>query len=156
MNSPLFIFKSIWFADDDPDDAAFFEDALKQLQWNASFTVITSGAVLLESLKLLPPPDLLFLDLYMPIVDGKKCLRIIRNTLKLKQLPIIMYSSSSHRIDVADCYKLGAHLYVKKPDSYGAIIRTIKQIMCLDWQHPSTIASHFFIDNNYVPFRAHE
>ena len=154
MNNSLFIFKNIWLADDDPDDAAFFEDALKEIQWEASLKVIQSGKALIESLETLPPPDLLFLDLNMPVLDGKRCLRHIRNTLHLKQLPIVVYSSSPHPHDVMVSYRLGANLYVKKPDSYGDIVRTIKQIMKMDWNKPDKIASQFFIDNKYVPFRA--
>lgn len=154
MNKDLFIFKNIWFADDDPDDAVFFEDALKEIKWNASLNVITSGEVLVRSFQNLQPPDLLFLDIHMPVMDGRKCLRFIRNTLQLKDLPIIVYSSSASPRDMLASYKLGANLFVKKPDSYGDIVRTIKQIMKMDWSKPCQIASQFFVDNKYVPFRA--
>jgi CheY-like chemotaxis protein len=154
MNNELFIFKSIWFVDDDPDDTAIFEDVLKEIQPEISVNVIHSGEALLELLRTLPLPDLLFLDLKMAALDGRQCLRLIRNNLKLTELPIIIYSSSPHPGDVITSYQLGANLYVKKQNNYGDIVGTIKQVLKMDWNKPDEIDGQCFFDSNDVPFRA--
>ena len=153
MNKPLFIFKNIWLADDDPDDATFFEDAILEVFPGASVLTIPNGEELLSHLDA-GRPDFLFLDLNMPLLDGRDSLRSIREKAHCRQLPIIVYSSSPHDNDLMICYGLGANLYVRKPNRYGDIVRTIKEIFQLDWQSPATIASQFFVDNKYVPFRA--
>lgn len=108
----------ILLADDDKDDRFFFEKALKTLSITTRLTSVEDGKKLIEYLskhsdKL---PDVLFLDLNMPLKNGSECLIEIKATKKLQRLPVIIYSTSLHE-DVADLlYKKGAHYYVRKTD----------------------------------------
>lgn len=108
----------ILLADDDPDDRFFFDLVLKDLSIPTQFTTVEDGVKLMDYLikhadKL---PDVLFLDLNMPRKNGSECLTEIKNNPKLKDLPVIIYSTSLHE-DIADIlYKKGAHYYIRKTD----------------------------------------
>jgi CheY-like chemotaxis protein len=113
-NFPLHIL----LADDDRDDRFFFDKALESLPFPIQFISIEDGEKLMSFLlknseKL---PDVLFLDLNMPRKNGSECLSEIKSNEKLKQLPVIIYSTSLHE-DVGELlYKNGAHYYVRKTD----------------------------------------
>lgn len=108
----------ILLADDDRDDRYFFDKALKTLTIPTTLKTVDDGkklmAYLLKHFEKLP--DVLFLDLNMPLKNGSECLAEIKSNKKLKDLPVIIYSTSLHD-DVADLlYERGAHYYVRKTD----------------------------------------
>jgi CheY-like chemotaxis protein len=108
----------ILLADDDPDDRFFFDLIVKELSIPTQLTDVEDGVELMEYLvkhsnKL---PDVLFLDLNMPRKNGSECLTEIKENPRLKDLPVIIYSTSLHE-DIADVlYKKGAHYYIRKTD----------------------------------------
>jgi CheY-like chemotaxis protein len=105
-------------ADDDKDDRFFFEKILKELPIQTRLSTVDDGEKLMQYLaenhkKL---PDVLFLDLNMPRKNGSECLEQIKADKRLKDLPVIIYSTSLHD-DVADLlYEKGAHYYIQKAD----------------------------------------
>ncbi|HEX2608237.1 MAG TPA: response regulator [Flavisolibacter sp.] len=145
--------KSIWFTDDDPDDADILRSAILFTIPEALYRPIYSGDGLLAALIHHPPPDLLFLDLKMPVLDGKACLRQIRGTLKMT-FPIVIYSGSPDLANIAQCYQLGADLYIQKPLRYHDIMSTIREVLEISWKdsrpsiHPGT--GNRFIHYPYV------
>lgn len=111
---PLYIL----LADDDNDDRFFFEKALKTLSIPTQLTCVEDGKRLMTYLLKHTDdlPDVLFLDLNMPLKNGSECLQEIKANKKLKELPVIIYSTSLHE-DVAELlYQKGAHYYVRKTD----------------------------------------
>lgn len=103
-------------ADDDQDDRFFFNKVLKALSIPTQFSSVEDGEQLMDFLSAgnMPLPDVLFLDLNMPRKNGSECLSEIKKNDKLKNLPVIMYSTSMHE-DVADLlYANGAHFYIRK------------------------------------------
>lgn len=109
---------SILLADDDKDDRFFFDKALKSLPFPTQLTTVEDGEQLMNYLSENSDnlPDVLFLDLNMPRKKGSECLLEIKQDPQLKDVPIIIYSTSLHE-DVADIlYKDGAHYYVHKTD----------------------------------------
>jgi CheY-like chemotaxis protein len=106
----------ILFADDDTDDHFFFNRALKTLPFHTQLKTVEDGEELMtylinNSSKL---PDVLFLDNNMPRKNGFECLSEIKQNPKLKELPVIIYSTYLHE-DVADLmYESGAHFYIRK------------------------------------------
>ncbi|HEY0047074.1 MAG TPA: response regulator, partial [Flavobacterium sp.] len=78
-------------------------------------------------------PDFIFLDLNMPEKGGKECLVEIRKHSKLKEIPVIIYSTSSSKKDIDDTYELGANLYITKPNSFTELRKAVRKIMALDW-----------------------
>jgi CheY-like chemotaxis protein len=109
---------NILLADDDVDDRFFFGMALKALPYTIDLTTVENGEKLMDHLNANTAklPDVLFLDLNMPRKNGSECLSEIKTNPKLRQLPVIIYSTSINE-DVADSlYKNGAHNYVPKQD----------------------------------------
>lgn len=107
---------NLLLADDDTDDRFFFDKALKILKAPTHLTTVEDGEQLMDYLIKNEDslPDVLFLDLNMPRKNGEECLDEIKQNDKLKQLPVIMYSTSLHE-DVADrLFKTGAHYYIRK------------------------------------------
>src|SRR4051812_1809722 len=104
-------------ADDDNDDCIFFKEALEELPVNASLKIVKDGVELMQSLNEVNGklPDVLFLDLNMPRKTGYECLDEIKLNHKLKNLPVIIFSTSFDHDVVDALYKKGAHYYVRKP-----------------------------------------
>jgi CheY-like chemotaxis protein len=142
--------KSIFLADDDADDRSFFADALKAVDKDAVLTTTTDGMELMSSLGEIvtepPPPHLIFLDLNMPRKNGYECLKEIRGTTKLKDIPVVVFttSESKNAIDVA--YDLGANCYVCKPNSHERMMRTIETVLELDlWGQDRQLSKQKFV-----------
>ncbi len=88
---------NILLADDDTDDCNFFKAALKSLPIPTDLTVVNDGEELMTYLseKTEHLPNALFLDINMPRKNGFECLAEIKNNKKLKDLPVIMFSTSN-------------------------------------------------------------
>lgn len=117
-------FIHLLLAEDDKDDRFFFRKALKQLDHKVSLTMTDDGTQLMNYLtkKNSLLPDVLFLDLNMPCKNGLECLVEIKQQARLKNMPVIIYSTSVHN-DVADIlYKNGAHYYVRKTDIENLVL----------------------------------
>lgn len=122
----------ILLADDDKHDRYFFEKALKELPIPTQLVTMEDGEKLMSYLlknseKL---PDVLFLDLNIPRKNGSECLSEIKSNEKLKQLPVIIYSTSLHEDVAGRLYKNGAHYYVRKTD-FGELKKILLQVLTL-------------------------
>jgi CheY-like chemotaxis protein len=78
-------------------------------------------------------PDLLFLDLNMPGRNGKECLREIRLFNHLRQMPVIIFSTSVNHRDVEDAFLLGADLYLQKPSGYTLMVQQLEKVLNINW-----------------------
>jgi CheY-like chemotaxis protein len=133
---------SILLADDDTDDRFFFAKALQALSIPSSLKTVENGELLitylLENSENLP--DVLFLDLNMPMKNGSECLLFIKKNEKLKKLPVIIYSTSLH-VEIADLlYKNGAHYYIRKtelPDLKKVLSKVLPLILAKNLNRPS-------------------
>jgi CheY-like chemotaxis protein len=107
---------NVLLADDDKDDRYFFERALKDIGHSTNLTAVSDGGRLMDYLSENKggPPDVIFIDLNMPCKNGMECLSEIKHNKGLKEIPVIIYSTSV-REEVADTlYKRGAHYYLQK------------------------------------------
>lgn len=111
---------SILLADDDTDDCLFFKVALNDLNIATRLTVVHDGEQLMHLLKSETGklPDVLFLDLNMPRKNGFECLSEIKCDDKLKQLPVVMFSTSFEQEVVNLLFKNGAHYFIRKPSEF--------------------------------------
>ncbi|HYC38892.1 MAG TPA: response regulator [Chitinophagaceae bacterium] len=108
----------ILIADDDSDDIFLFEIALKGLSIPFRLSSVHNGQQLIDYLATHTGrlPDVLVLDLNMPLKNGSECIVELKRRQRTKRLPIIVYSTSLHD-DVADVlYHHGAHYYLRKTD----------------------------------------
>jgi two-component system response regulator len=73
-------------------------------------------------------PGLVLLDLNMPGMDGRKTLQVIKQDDALKQIPVIVLTTSADERDIQACYQAGANTYVQKPVSFDGLIEAIKRL----------------------------
>ena len=122
--------KSVFLADDDKDDCFLFEEALSEIASSVKLTMVHDGEQLMQLLtKRMDLPRFLFLDLNMPRKNGFECLREIKGDERLKELAVIIFSTSFQQ-DAADwLYKNGAQHYVRKPSDFTELKKIIQKII---------------------------
>ena len=135
MLAPQCLSKNIFLADDDEDDRLFFEEALKEVCDDAILTVAENGDELMEILYRppVPMPDVIFLDLNMPKKNGFECLQEIKRNRNLKDLPIIIFTTSLQEESVKQMYHGGANYYVRKPTDYRQLKVIVSKLLAIDW-----------------------
>ncbi len=143
--------KSIILADDDRDDHDFFKDALTEVKSSINLTTVVNGEELLSILKHYIP-DFIFLDLDMPGKNGLECLTEIKNNDVLKNIPVVIFSSTSRPANIDTAYEMGADLFFIKPSNYSDLVSSIQAILNLDWTDPAIVKEKYFINNRYVAF----
>ena len=124
----------IYVVDDDPDEIFFFKDALSDAGIPNELTWFQDGQSLLSEFTApdCMHPDMLFLDLNMPLFSGMECLRALRNMEKLKDLTVIIYSTSSQSTDIEKTFAAGADYYLVKPGSYMSLKQILHGIIVED------------------------
>ncbi|MGH4050145.1 MAG: response regulator [Clostridium sp.] len=115
--------KKILIADDDPRNifalAAVLED------YGAEIIEAENGEVALEKLKD-EEVDLILMDIMMPVMNGYETIKKIRNTDKIKHIPIIATTAKSLKGDSEKCLEAGANDYIAKPIDYDVLITLVK------------------------------
>ena len=126
--------KNIFLADDDADDRLIFEEALKELNIQVELTIINDGVELMTLLDnaVPPPPFVVFLDLNMPRKNGLQCLAEMKEIQKLKNIPVIIFSTSDHPVTVDKTYDLGATYFICKPRSFDLLKKAIERVLSFD------------------------
>ena len=118
---------NILLADDDIDDCLFFKDALEALPISTKLKTVHDGDQLLDYLTANEeqPPHVLFLDINMPRKNGFECLSEIKQNPKLKDLPVVMFSTSGEQDKINILFKTGADVYIKKPANFAQLVQVI-------------------------------
>lgn len=140
--------KYIFLADDDIDDCELFEDALREVCTETKLTTARNGNELMTKLDKAVPavPDLIFLDLNMPIKNGFECLAEIKAANTLKNIKIVIFSTSSEADSMNKVYEQGADFYICKPDSFPKLKSIISKVLSIDWDaHSSQPARDSFV-----------
>jgi CheY-like chemotaxis protein len=122
---------NILLADDDTDDCLFFKEALDELPLSTHLTTVYDGEQLMQQLteNMGELPHVIFLDINMPRKKGCQCLSEIKRDNKLKQLPIVVFSTSFDKETVNEMYENGAHYYLRKPNSFPKLKQVISQAL---------------------------
>ena len=123
--------KHILLADDDEDDIALFSDALLESFSSVKLTTAKNGVDLMRLLDTWKGslPDVIFLDLNMPLKNGFECLDEIKSAQRLKELPVVILSTSSQRETVEMLQRKQANIYIKKPGSYPELKKAIEETL---------------------------
>jgi CheY-like chemotaxis protein len=133
--------KSIFLAEDDEDDVVIFNEIMSDLAKNITVTVAVNGMELMNLLqKITILPELIFLDLNMPLKNGFECLQEIKSNNDWKEIKIVVYSTSAQPQQVDKAYKGGADLYLQKSTSYTDFKQAVEN--CLNTEIP--ISNNFF------------
>jgi CheY-like chemotaxis protein len=122
-------YSSVLLIDDDVDDRMIFGDVLKELVPDIIYNEAINGEDALARLEAGLVPDLIFLDLNMPRVDGKQFLAELRQIEHLRHIPVIIYTTSSHESDKKETRALGASYFITKPNSLHELNQLLKGIL---------------------------
>jgi len=121
--------------DDDEDDCELFCDAVSYMNVDVECRSAHSG---LSAMKLLGTdyrPDFIFLDLNMPVFDGKNCIAEIAKIETLKDIPVIIYTTSKRTRDKEEMKALGAVHFITKPTSLAELCAEILFVLDGKWRH---------------------
>jgi CheY-like chemotaxis protein len=87
--------KHIFYLDDDQDDLDLFESALQEVRPDFKLTKLLDSRVMIETLERVGVPDLIILDINMPVKNGIECLRELKDLQAYKHIPVVIYSTSN-------------------------------------------------------------
>ena len=124
---------NILLAEDDEDDVAIFHEALSEIGREVRLSIAKNGVKCIEQLK--HPgsyPDIIFLDINMPLKNGFQCLEEIRRQESLKNVKVVMLSTSNHDDIINLAFEKGADDFISKsknfPDLRSCIAASISTI----------------------------
>ncbi|MCE6991953.1 response regulator [Dyadobacter sp. CY323] len=123
--------RKVLLVDDDVDDIELFLEALLELDAGITCTHAKNGVDALQTLTKTSLPDLIFMDINMPKMNGWDCLKALKNDPHLKHIPIVMYSTSAHDTEVARALSLGAKCLFRKPHSFNELKNTLQKVIGL-------------------------
>lgn len=131
--------KNIYLAEDDSDDVFIFKYALKRLGLNCRITVFPNGQELLDKLQNINIfPDIIFLDINMPKLNGLDTLVQIKEMESFHSTPVIVYSTSNNNIDAIKALEGRASLYLVKPNNIDELTKMLVKILSLNWKSYNT------------------
>ena len=120
----------IFYADDDDDDRELFADALGEVDPGIKLVLARNGTEIIDLLEnQTETPDYIFLDINMPIMSGKECLKRLKRVDRLKSVPIIMYTTTSNKEEFKNLVLLGAADCVIKGISFQDIKNSIRNVV---------------------------
>lgn len=121
----------ILIVDDDAEDREFFKEALTEINPAIRCYAAKDGKDALQQLnqELVIPPDYIFLDINMPLMNGRDCLIEIKKSTRLRHTPVVMYSTTSDTDEIKSYYALGAHDFLIKPSSFKKLVEALTSII---------------------------
>lgn len=124
----------VLIADDDLDDTEMLSDALKEMESAMEIVVVNDGKGVLEKLqKALASaamPCVLIMDMNMPKMDGRETVVAIKSHEQLKNLPILLFSTSKNKTDELFAEKWGVR-YFQKPDTLQGLQEVVRIIAAM-------------------------
>lgn len=120
--------KLILLADDDRDDAEIFSMVLTKVDPAIHLIHVINGVGVFDYLKNDDHvvPDVIFLDLNMPEMNGWQCLRALKDNPLYRDIPVLMYTTSSHPRDREIALGLGAVAFITKPSDYKELEKLLQ------------------------------
>lgn len=126
---------NLFLAEDDAVDRALFVEALREIDETIQCTTANDGE---EAMDLLtdparPVPDFIFLDLRMPRINGEKCLTLIREDARLKNTPVIIFTTTNEIAIADNLKKIGASHFISKPTNVDEVYYLISNVLNDAW-----------------------
>ncbi len=128
---------TILMAEDDPDDRLIIKDAFEEAHVCNTIHYVEDGEELMDYLysrgKYSWPnnmlrPGITLLDLNLPKISGQDALREIKSNLNLRQIPIVIMSTSKREEDIQLMYNLGVNSYISKPNDFASLVEIVKSL----------------------------
>ena len=126
---------TLFIVDDDADDRQLFIDAVTEIDGAIECNTANNGQRALEILRdtSFPLPDFIFLDIRMPRLNGKKCLAEIKSDDRLKNIPVIIYTTSKEVAESKELRDMGAFHFISKPRNSEEIYYLISFVLEEHW-----------------------
>ena len=120
----------ILIVDDDLDDITLFCDAVREIDVDSKCLLAKNGKDALRLLETLPElPDIIFLDINMPIMNGKEFLLVGKQHSRLRDIPIVMYSTTNKVKEIEEFYRLGATGFLTKATTFKEVVTDVRKIL---------------------------
>jgi CheY-like chemotaxis protein len=128
---------TILMADDDEEDCTMTAAALAENRLTNEIRFVHDGVELLDYLHRQgkfadegssPRPGLILLDLNMPRMDGREALTEIKGHPDLRQIPVVILTTSKTEEDVFKTYNLGANSFISKPVTFRALVEVFRVV----------------------------
>ena len=122
---------SFLIVDDDADDRMLFIEAVREIDETIDCNIAKNGEQALGLLRNIeyPLPDFIFLDIRMPRLNGKKCLFEIKKDDRLKNIPVIIYTTSKAVKESKELRAMGAFHFISKPRNADDIFYLISFVI---------------------------
>lgn len=124
----------ILLVDDNPGDVDLVGNALAESAHHSRIHSVNDGEEAIAFLRRTGKyatavrPDLMMLDLNLPRKDGRSVLADIKSDPKLRMIPVVIFSTSRSRRDIARSYELGANCYVSKPCGLAEFFAAVQSV----------------------------
>ena len=139
--------RHIFLADDDEDDVMFFKIALEHIGNKDQLTVFNNGEELMQHLKSTSVlPNVLFLDLNMPLKSGIECITEIRKNVKFENLPIVVYTTAQQEFIINEMYYKGANYYFSKTPNPELMKTYLQMILSKKPDDVNTSREEFLVE----------
>ena len=128
---------TILLADDDPDDRMLTRDAFEESRLRNTLEMVEDGEELMDYLhgrgdyagnSAKPRPNLILLDLNMPRKDGREALKEIKSCSVLRNIPVVVLTTSKAEEDILRTYDLGVNSFIIKPVTFDGMVEVLKTI----------------------------
>jgi CheY-like chemotaxis protein len=120
----------ILYIDDDSEDREIFREAITKISSSYVCNVATDGSQAIQALEeFVVMPDYIFVDVNMPVMNGRQFLETVKNTPRLRSIPVIMYSTTSFAQERNDYFRLGAKDVLVKPNTFNDICILLKSVI---------------------------
>ena len=120
----------ILYIDDDLEDREIFRDAITQISPAYVCNVATDGRQGFQILQdFVVMPDFIFVDVNMPVMNGRQFLEKVKSTPTFRSIPVIMYSTTSFAQERVEYFKLGAKDVLVKPNTFREICDLLKSVI---------------------------
>ena len=106
---------TILIAEDDDEDFCLTERTFNKLRLTKKIIRVKNGQELMDTLRKDPFPDLVLLDLNMPIKDGREALQEIKSDAYLKRIPVVVLTTSNAEEEITQAYQAGVNSFIRKP-----------------------------------------
>ena len=115
--------------DDDEDDQMLFQQALNEINKSVTFYTAINGHDALKKLETPPPPDIIFLDLNMPIMNGFECLSALKKQKRYEHIPVVIFTTANDAGTIEQTRKLGASAFFHKPVDFGHLREKLSKVI---------------------------
>jgi CheY-like chemotaxis protein len=124
----------VLLVEDDPGDVLMTQEAFADNKVSNTLHVVSDGVQAMDFLHKrgdyvnVPTPDLMLLDLNLPRMDGREVLAAVKGDPELRQIPVVVLTTSEAEQDVLRSYELHANAFVTKPVDFDRFIEVVRQI----------------------------